>query len=67
MIDNNMIKNCGVTRRDVIMAEDIYGVNTNIIKGKAVRRQPGHTREELLAVPPQILERYKAEYVFSDQ
>ena len=34
MIDNNAIKNCSVTRRNILMAEDIYGVNTNIIKGK---------------------------------
>ena len=34
MIDRNAIKNCGVTRRDILMAEDIFGVNTNIVKGK---------------------------------
>ena len=58
MIDNNMIKNCGVTRRDVKIAEDVYGVNANIVKGKSVRRQPPHIREDVSPVPPQILERY---------
>lgn len=58
MIDNNMIKNCAVTRRDVKISDDIYGVNANIVKGKSVRRQPPHVREDILPVPPDILERY---------
>ena len=51
MIDNNLIMNCAVTRRDILMAEDIFGNNTNIIRGKAVRSQPGHVREDTPAVP----------------
>ena len=51
MIDTNAVKNCPVTRRDVIIANDIYGVNPNILKGKMVRTQPGHTREDILPVP----------------
>lgn len=58
MIDNNMIKNCAVTRRDVKISNDIYGVNANIVKGKSVRQQPPHVREDILPVPPDILERY---------
>ena len=58
MVDNNMIKNCPITRRDVMMAEDIFGVNVNIVKGKSVRRQPVHIREDILPVPPEILQRY---------
>ena len=48
MIDNNLILNCPVTRRDVIMAQDIFGPNVNEIKGKNVRRQPGMTDSEYL-------------------
>ncbi|VEU43169.1 unnamed protein product, partial [Pseudo-nitzschia multistriata] len=59
MIDNNLIMNCPVTRRDVLMAEDIYGVNTNIVKGKTVRRRPTHTREDIEPVPAAILKRYR--------
>ena len=59
MIDNNMIKNCPVTRRDMLMAEDMFGVNTNIVKGKTVRRRPGHVREDISNVPPDILKNYR--------
>jgi hypothetical protein len=62
MIDNNLIKNCTVTRRDVMMAEDIYGVHPNIVKGKSVRRQPGQVREEILSVPPSILKKLQQRY-----
>ena len=58
MIDNNAIKNCPITRKDVKISEDIYGVNPNIVKGKMVWRQPKHVREDILPVPPEILERY---------
>ena len=58
MIDRNAIKNCTVTRRDINMANDIYGVNPHEIKGKLVWRQPKHVREDVLPVPPDILEKY---------
>ena len=40
------------------MAEDIYGVNPHIVKGKTVRRQPSEVIEEILDVPPHILKHY---------
>ena len=46
MIDNNSIKNCPVTRLDIKMVEDIYGVNPNMVKGKMVWKQPEHVRED---------------------
>ena len=58
MIDNNAIKNCTVTRRDIKMADDIFGVNPNEVKGKMVWRQPKHVREDILPVPPAILDKY---------
>jgi len=36
MIDNNLIRGSTVRRRDVYMANDIYGPNTNSLKGKTV-------------------------------
>jgi hypothetical protein len=58
MIDNNFMDNCPVTRRDVIMANDIFGPNANIVKGKTVRQQLPHTREDTSPVPPGIIARY---------
>ena len=58
MVTNNMINNCNVTRRDIFLGREIFGINPNIIKGKSTRQQPGHTREDHLAVPPAILKNY---------
>eukprot|EP00536_Pseudo-nitzschia_multiseries_P002311 jgi/Psemu1/5275/gm1.5275_g len=59
MVDNNLIQKCTVTRRDISMAYDIYGVNTNIVKGKTVRHQPQHVHEDITPVFPSILMHYK--------
>ena len=59
MIDNNLITNCDVTRRDIRLALEIFGVNPNIVKGKMTRRQPGHVHEYVSAVPPEILKNYR--------
>jgi hypothetical protein len=58
MIDNNLIVNCAVTRRDVIIARDVFGPNIDMIKGKTVRQQPGHVREDISPVPAYILKSY---------
>jgi hypothetical protein len=58
MVDHNLIKNCKITRRDIIIANDIYGVNPNIIKGKTVRQQPDQVREDIIPVIPSILRNY---------
>ena len=50
MIGNNIIMNCPVKRQDLLMAKEIYGVNTNIIKGKTVQRRVEHTWEDIEAV-----------------
>ena len=42
-----------------MMAEDIFGTNTNIVKGKTVTRATAHVREEVSPVPPAILDRYR--------
>ena len=38
IIDNNLIINSKVKRRDVLMAKDIYGNNISSLKGKTVRK-----------------------------
>ena len=42
MIDNSLSRGSTVSRRDVYMANDIYGANTNSLKGKTVRKTEGH-------------------------
>ena len=59
MIDNKVMKNCAVTRRDVQIAQQIYGKGRAIIQGKTVRRQVPHVREDILPVPDSVLKNYR--------
>ena len=57
MIDNNLIIGSKVRRRDVLMANDIYGPNTNSLKGKTVRKTENHVREDSdMDVPRYIMD-----------
>ena len=58
MIEDKLVTNCGVTRRDVLNAEAIYGKHVSIVKGKTVRNQGKHIREDVSPVPAGVLERY---------
>ena len=39
-IENNLLPNCPVNRRDVLRAEQIFGSDIGSLEGKTVRRQP---------------------------
>jgi hypothetical protein len=60
MIKFQMIQNCPITVRDVQTAEAIYGKDVYAVRGKTVRRQPSHVRDDVLVpVPPSILTHYR--------
>ena len=60
MIDKNLIIGSKVRRRDVLIANDIYGPNTNSLKGKTVRKTENHVREDsVMDVPKYIMDRYR--------
>ena len=40
IIENNLLPNCPVNRRDVLRAEQIFGPDIGSLKEKTVRRQP---------------------------
>ena len=50
--------NCPVTRRDITIAEDIYGPNLGSIKGKTPTRKVKHVHGSTDPVPPDILLRH---------
>ena len=50
--------NCPVTRRDLAVAEDIYGPNLGSLKGKTPSRTVKHVHGNTDPVPPDILKRH---------
>ena len=51
----------------MIIAGDIYGPNTNSLKGKTVRRTEGHVREDAtMDVPKYIMDRYRNSTLSAD-
>jgi hypothetical protein len=58
IIDNNLLLNCPITRRDIISAEDIFGPDLGTLKGKTVRQTPLPVKLSFANVPDSIMARY---------
>ena len=61
IVTNNLLPNCLVTERDIMVAEDIYGPDLGSVKGKTVRRRPLQVESDAMHTPlsPSVHERYK--------
>ncbi|HEY9815832.1 MAG TPA: hypothetical protein V6D20_08555 [Candidatus Obscuribacterales bacterium] len=54
------LKNCPITRKDIIAAEDIFGPDhLGSLKGKTVRRPPGKVNTDVMVIPAAIMDRYR--------
>ena len=58
-IENNLLPNCPVNRKDVLRAEQIFGPDIGALKGKTARRQPPRVDIEEVSLPPTIQQHYK--------
>ena len=54
-----MVKRLLITRKDVKLAEEIYGPNIYVLKGKIVNRKVDHVVAPVISIPTQILKEYK--------
>mmetsp|Transcript_36995 Transcript_36995/g.52267 ORF Transcript_36995/g.52267 Transcript_36995/m.52267 type:complete len:1117 (-) Transcript_36995:618-3968(-) len=59
IVENNRLKDCPVTRGDVLAAEDMFGPNVGSLKGKTVRCSGKEVRGKYMDVPRSIMEQYK--------
>ena len=59
-VENNLIPNCPVTRRDIVAAEHILGPDVGSLKGKTARRRPlGVGLYNHATIPAGIVEQYQ--------
>eukprot|EP00957_Ditylum_brightwellii_P109597 8359298-Ditylum_brightwellii.AAC.1 len=59
IVDNNRLKNCPITRQDIMAAKEIFGPDTRCLQGKMARKDGKAVRMMITPIPPTILERYK--------
>lgn len=58
IVDNNLLRNCPITRKDVLAAEKIFGPDVGSLKGKTVRRSPDQARVEFQPLPAELMRQY---------
>jgi len=58
IVERNLLPNCPINRKDILAAEDIFGPDLGIIKGKTVRHTPDAVRPQLAIIPDRIMRHY---------
>jgi hypothetical protein len=59
ILRQNIIKNCPVTAEHVNIAKKIFGGDIGTLKGKSTRRRPTTVAEDLVEIPPELLEQHQ--------
>ena len=61
IVNNILLPNCPVTKRDIMAAEDIFGPDLGILKGKTVRRSSRAVDDDIRyrPLPAMVHERYQ--------
>ena len=59
ILKQNLIEDCSVTTKDVETAERVFGPDVGTLKGKTVRKKSPVVKNDLIEIPPEILERYQ--------
>jgi hypothetical protein len=59
ILRQNIIKKCPVTPEDVNIAEKIFGGDIGTLKGKSTRRRPTPLKEDLVEIPPELLDQHQ--------
>ena len=55
----NLLKDCPITKNDIINAHKIFGPDLANIRGTMVRRKPKHVNTELVDIPQALVDNQK--------
>jgi hypothetical protein len=58
IVEKNLLPNCPISRRDIMIAEDIFGPDVGSLKGKTMRSMPNKVRPGLVDIPANLLSQY---------
>jgi hypothetical protein len=59
IVEGGMLRNCPISRADIVAAEDIFGPNLGSLKGKTVRRKGQHVPSLVADVPYHIIKTHR--------
>jgi hypothetical protein len=59
IVEGGMLRNCPITRADILAAEDIFGPNMGSLKGKTGRRKNMHVPSLVADVPCNIVKMHR--------
>eukprot|EP00978_Attheya_sp_CCMP212_P004566 scaffold9975_cov51-Attheya_sp.AAC.2 len=59
IVENKLLKNCPITTRDIKIAEEIFGPDVGILKGKTVRRSTERVVIGTVDIPLSIMTHYR--------
>ena len=67
-----LLPNCPVTRKDIVMTDDIFGPNVDTIKEKTVRQKKNLVQSPYSSIPHSILSKHSrvtliADFMFVNQ
>lgn len=68
IVNNNQLRDCPVTKRDIVAAEDIFGTELGSLQGKTTRRAPLQvdTDVKYTTLPRKVHERYREVTIAAD-
>ena len=59
IVENGLLPNCPITKKDIIAAEDIFGRDVGTLKGKTVRHKATWVEGFTVDIPAALMERYR--------